>query len=94
MGRHRLDRVVRRPVPERVVTAVLPRAVPALTRCEQRVAELVGEGLTNPQIAGRLYVSPRTVQSHVTHILQKWGYHSRVELALHVQREAMTAVTK
>lgn len=54
----------------------------ALTATEVRIAALVREGLTNREIGARLFVSPRTVQSHVSHILQKTGLRSRVEIAL------------
>lgn len=53
----------------------------ALTATEQRIADLVRDGLTNREIAARLFVSPRTVQSHVSHILEKTGLRSRVEVA-------------
>lgn len=53
----------------------------ALTATEQRIADLVREGLTNREIAARLFISPRTVQSHVSHILEKTGLRSRVEVA-------------
>lgn len=53
----------------------------ALTPTERRVAELIHQGLTNPEIAAHLYVSPRTVQTHVSHILAKLGLRSRVEVA-------------
>lgn len=53
----------------------------ALTPTERRVADLVRTGRTNPEIAARLYVSPRTVQTHVSHILAKLGVRSRVEIA-------------
>ncbi len=53
----------------------------ALTPTERRIAALVQEGLTNPQIGARLYVSARTVQTHVSHILTKTGLRSRVEIA-------------
>ena len=53
----------------------------ALTATERRIADLVREGLTNREIAARLFVSPRTVQSHVSHILEKTGLRSRVEVA-------------
>lgn len=43
----------------------------ALTSTERQVADLVHPGLTNPEIAAHLFVSPRTVQSHVSHILAK-----------------------
>jgi DNA-binding CsgD family transcriptional regulator len=53
----------------------------SLTPTEHTIAELVAEGLTNPQIAERLYVSRRTVQTHVSHIFTKLGMASRAQLA-------------
>ena len=53
----------------------------SLTPTELRVAEQVAAGLTSPQIATQLYLSPRTVQTHITHILRKLQLRSRVELA-------------
>jgi DNA-binding CsgD family transcriptional regulator len=53
----------------------------ALTPTERQVADLVRRGLTNPEIAAHLFVSPRTVQSHVSHILTKLDLRSRVEIA-------------
>ncbi|MEA2460702.1 MAG: hypothetical protein QOH90_879 [Actinomycetota bacterium] len=53
----------------------------ALTRSEGQVAELAAMGLTNPQIGERLFVSKRTVATHLSHIFQKLGVRSRVELA-------------
>jgi DNA-binding NarL/FixJ family response regulator len=59
----------------------------SLTPTELQVAELVGQGLTSPQIGARLYLSPRTVQTHVSHSLRKLGLSSRVELATTVARQ-------
>ena len=53
---------------------------PSLTPTEVKVAELVAEGLTNPQIAERMFVSPGTVKTHVAHIFGKLDVHSRAEL--------------
>ncbi|HEY1915412.1 MAG TPA: LuxR C-terminal-related transcriptional regulator [Streptosporangiaceae bacterium] len=53
----------------------------SLTVSEVKIAALVRDGLTNREIGTRLYVSPRTVQTHVSHILQKTGLRSRVEIA-------------
>jgi DNA-binding CsgD family transcriptional regulator len=53
----------------------------SLTPTELQIAELVGRGLTSPQVAARLYISPRTVQTHISHILRKLDLRSRVELA-------------
>jgi DNA-binding CsgD family transcriptional regulator len=56
----------------------------SLTRTEVTVAELVAAGLSGNEIATRLYVSPRTVQTHVSHALAKLGLRSRVDLAAFV----------
>jgi len=58
----------------------------SLTPTELQVAELVGQGLTSPQIATRLFISPRTVQTHISHSLRKLDLSSRVELATTVTR--------
>jgi len=53
----------------------------ALTTSELAVARLVAEGLTNREVAERLFVSPHTVSSHLRHVFTKLGITSRVELA-------------
>jgi len=53
----------------------------ALTMSELTVARLVAEGLTNREVAERLFVSPHTVNSHLRHVFSKLGINSRVELA-------------
>ena len=53
----------------------------ALTTSELTVARLVAEGLTNREVAERLFVSPHTVNSHLRHVFAKLGITSRVELA-------------
>jgi DNA-binding NarL/FixJ family response regulator len=58
----------------------------SLTPTEGRIAALVVEGLSNPQIAARLYLSPRTVGTHVSHILTKLGVHSRIDIAREAAR--------
>ena len=62
-----------------------PRRRPAggwdsLTPTEARVAELVAEGLTNPQIGERMFISRATVKTHLAHIFRKLDLHSRAEL--------------
>ncbi|MGH3237497.1 MAG: helix-turn-helix domain-containing protein, partial [Streptosporangiaceae bacterium] len=62
----------------------LPHAGPALSPLsprEQEVARLVGKGLTNKQIAKALWVSERTAQNHVQHILTKLGFSNRSQIA-------------
>jgi RNA polymerase sigma factor (sigma-70 family) len=48
-----------------------------LTPREREVAELIGEGLTNEQIAARLAISEPTVKTHVTRILKRFGVRQR-----------------
>jgi DNA-binding CsgD family transcriptional regulator len=57
------------------------RAAPGeLTETEQRVAELAGTGMTNKQVAARLFVSPRTVQANLARVYAKLAIGSRAEL--------------
>jgi DNA-binding CsgD family transcriptional regulator len=58
-----------------------PPASGALTATERRVAGLVAEGLQTKQVAARLFVSPKTVEGHLSHIYAKLGVRSRTELA-------------
>ena len=53
----------------------------ALTPREREVAALVARGLTNQQIADQLVIAKRTAANHVEHILEKLGFHSRVQIA-------------
>jgi predicted ATPase/DNA-binding CsgD family transcriptional regulator len=52
-----------------------------LTRREREIAGLLAEGLTNKEIATRLVISQRTVESHVDHVLAKLGLTSRAQVA-------------
>jgi DNA-binding CsgD family transcriptional regulator len=75
-----------------------PRGRPAmgwdsLTTAEREVAALVAEGLTNPQIAERLFVRPATVKTHVSHIFAKVGVSTRAELAALAARQRDAAST-
>ena len=53
----------------------------ALTKAELAVSQLVAEGLTSRQIAEKLFVSPRTVDAHLSHIFRKLEIASRAKLA-------------
>jgi DNA-binding NarL/FixJ family response regulator len=56
-----------------------------LTDAEWRVAEAVARGLTNKEIARELNLSLRTIEGHISRILDKKGLSNRVELALKVR---------
>ena len=61
----------------------------SLTPAELDVVRLVSEGLGNKDIATRLFVSPRTVQSHLTRVYTKLGLTSRVQLAQEATRRSL-----
>jgi DNA-binding CsgD family transcriptional regulator len=61
-----------------------------LTPRELEVAELVAHGLTNRQIAARLFLSERTAQNHVQHILDKLGLPNRSQIAVWVTSRRMS----
>ena len=58
----------------------------SLTPTELDVVRLVSEGLANKDVATRLFISPRTVETHLTHVYTKLGYSSRVQLAQEAAR--------
>jgi DNA-binding CsgD family transcriptional regulator len=70
----RCDRLLGRPAPGRWEQL-------GVTAREADVLRLVAEGLPNKEIAGRLYLSPRTVEKHVESLLRKLGARSRAQLA-------------
>jgi DNA-binding NarL/FixJ family response regulator len=53
----------------------------SLTPTEMKIADLVQSGLSNPEIGARLFLSKRTVATHVSHILNKLNVHSRTDIA-------------
>jgi DNA-binding NarL/FixJ family response regulator len=69
---------------ERAVHSSSPSVAPVsgLTAREQEVLDLIGEGLSNAEIASRLHVGVTTVKTHVTALMTKTGCPNRVRLAL------------
>lgn len=61
-------------------TRSAPSKVAGLTPSEQRVAELAAKGMTNRDVAGELFISPKTVEANLSRIYRKLGIHSRAEL--------------
>lgn len=61
----------------------------ALTPTEVKIAYLIGEGRSNPDIAASLFMSRNTVQTHVSHILAKLNARSRAEIVREVLRQGI-----
>ena len=64
-------------------------ALAALTEREREIAVAVAEGLSNAEVAERLYVSPATVKAHLATIQTKLGVRNRVQVAVHAERAGL-----
>lgn len=60
-----------------------------MTRREQEVIELIGEGLSNKEIAQRLNIATHTVKSHVRNVMEKLTLHTRLQIAAYAHREGL-----
>jgi DNA-binding NarL/FixJ family response regulator len=61
----------------------------ALTDREREIFQLIVEGCTNAQIADRLFISPKTVDNHRTHLMAKLDIHSTAELLRYASRRGL-----
>jgi DNA-binding NarL/FixJ family response regulator len=68
-----------------------PASAPQLTERETEVLRLVAKGLTYPQIAARLVLSPRTVQNHVQNTLVKLQLHNKAQLVRYALEQGIDA---
>ena len=68
--------------PARVLEAV------RMTPREREVIDLIGEGLSNKEIAQRLNIATHTVKSHVRNVMEKLALHTRLQIAAYSHREA------
>jgi non-specific serine/threonine protein kinase len=62
-----------------------------LSARERDVVALIGRGLTNREIAAALVLAERTVEAHVTHVLNKLGLRSRAQIAVWATQQAWRA---
>ncbi|MFC5054368.1 response regulator transcription factor [Saccharothrix xinjiangensis] len=87
-GRSLLDPRTTARVLDRMRRPVEVDVLDALTEQERRVLELIGEGLTNRQIAERLFLAEKTVKNYVTAVLSKLGMERRTQAAAWVARRS------
>ncbi len=87
-----LDRARRRLPGDPIIVnqPVGPKAGRPLTRREMQIAALLTEGLTNRELAARLFLSELTVASHIRNILAKLDLSSRAQIAAWAVRQGLT----
>lgn len=73
-----IEEFVRQPDPRRTA----PEALESLTEREREVLTLVGQGLTNAEIASELFISPATAKTHVSRIMMKLAARDRAQLVI------------
>ena len=69
-------------------TAGMVLADVRMTRREREVIDLIGEGLSNKEIAQRLNIATHTVKSHVRNVMEKLALHTRLQIAAYSHRES------
>ncbi|NES31762.1 response regulator [Micromonospora terminaliae] len=82
-GQSLLDPAITTRVLERIRSGVeQPRELKSLTEQERRILEYVAEGLTNREIAGRMFLAEKTVKNYVSSVLAKLGLERRTQAAV------------
>ena len=82
-GQSLLDPAVTQRVLERIRSGVeQPRELKSLTEQERRILEYVAEGLTNREIAGRMFLAEKTIKNYVSSLLAKLGLERRTQAAV------------
>ncbi|WCN83084.1 MULTISPECIES: response regulator [unclassified Micromonospora] len=82
-GQSLLDPAITARVLERIRNGVeQPRELKSLTEQERRILEYVAEGLTNREIAGRMFLAEKTVKNYVSSVLAKLGLERRTQAAV------------
>jgi two-component system response regulator DevR len=82
-GQSLLDPAITQRVLERIRNGVeQPRELASLTDQERRILEFIAEGLTNREIAGRMFLAEKTVKNYVSSLLAKLGLERRTQAAV------------
>lgn len=87
-GHSLLDPALTARVLERVRSGTAPDKADRLTAQEQRILDLIAEGMTNRQIAEVMYLSEKTVKNYVSNLLAKLGMSRRTEAAVYAVKKA------
>jgi two-component system response regulator NreC len=69
-----------------------PKGLQDISKRELEILKLLAEGLTNQQIGEKLFISTRTVESHKTHVMQKLGLKSNIDLFRFLARQGFLEV--
>ena len=86
-GQSLLDPAITTRVLERIRSGVeQPRELKSLTEQERRILEYVAEGLTNREIAGKMFLAEKTVKNYVSNMLAKLGMERRTQAAAYAAR--------
>jgi len=89
------------PLSDRAIEAYAQKAAPSpldiyetLTTREREVLQMAAEGRRNSEIAARLAISPRTAETHRTHLMRKLGLHNQADLIRYALRRGLVPLEK